>query len=97
MYLLSRCILSLNDCISRFSTADFLRELPVIVKRAAPSLDLLFPEEEQRLLSSVRELQTAFVHSIVLAKKAKVRSSLLTLAELPEVHGIHYHELSSRA
>lgn len=53
------------------SIADFLQELPVVVKNAMPTLSMMFGEEVERRLG-VRELQTAFVHSLLLAKKARV-------------------------
>ena len=59
------------------SLADFLKELPVTIKRAEPSLALLFgddPPLERRL--KLRELQTSYVYTVVLAKKSKVRPGL---------------------
>ncbi|KAK9837434.1 hypothetical protein WJX81_002188 [Elliptochloris bilobata] len=54
------------------SLADFLKELPVAVRRAEPNLALLFgdsPPLERRL--RLRELQSVFVYSTVLAKKCR--------------------------
>ena len=55
----------------RCSIADFLQELPVLVKEAMPTLSKMFGEDIESKLG-VRELQTAFVHSLVLGKKARV-------------------------
>lgn len=52
---------------------DFLKELPVAIKRAEPSLTEFFGTAvplERRL--KLRELQTSFVYTTVLAKKSKV-------------------------
>jgi len=43
----------------------------VLVKEATPTLSMMFGEEIEGKLG-VRELQTAFVHSLVLGKKARV-------------------------
>ncbi len=62
----------------RGSLAEFLKELPVAVKRAEPNLALLFgdsPPLERRL--RLRELQSVFVYSTVLAKKCRVRHARL--------------------
>ena len=68
-----------EPCVRRRgSLADFLKELPVAVKRAEPNLALLFgdsPPLERRL--RLRELQSVFVYSTVLAKKSRVRHVLL--------------------
>lgn len=53
------------------SIPDFLQELPVLVKESMPTLSMMFGEDIERKLS-VRELQTAFVHILVLGKKARV-------------------------
>lgn len=58
--------------IEMCSIPDFLQELPVLVKEATPTLSMMFGEDIERKLS-VREIQTAFVHILVLGKKARVR------------------------
>lgn len=72
-------VLAAEPCARRCgSLADFLKELPVAVKRAEPNLALLFgdsPPLERRL--RLRELQSVFVYSTVLAKKCRVRHVLL--------------------
>jgi len=45
--------------------------LPVLVKEATPTLSIMFGDDIESKLG-VRELQTAFVHSLVLGKKARV-------------------------
>ena len=52
---------------------EFLKELPVAIKRAEPCLADVFETTvplERRLM--LRELQTSFVYTTVLAKKIKV-------------------------
>ena len=54
--------------------ADFLKALPGAIKRAEPSLTLYLGGEvplDRRV--GLRELQTNFVYTTVLAKKCKVR------------------------
>ena len=55
------------------SIPDFLQELPVLIKEAVPTLSMMFGEDIERKLS-VREIQTAFVHILVLGKKARVKA-----------------------
>ena len=62
------------------SIADFLQELPATVKVAMPTLSMMFGDEVESRLG-VRELQTAFVHSLVLGKKARVRFSAIRHAK----------------
>lgn len=52
---------------------EFLKELPTVIRRAEPNLTSLLGESVPlaRLLK-LRELQTSFVYSTVLAKKTKV-------------------------
>ncbi len=57
--------------LSSCSIPDFLQELPVLIKEATPTLSMMFGEDIERKLS-VREIQTAFVHILVLGKKARV-------------------------
>lgn len=62
---------------------DFLKELPAVIRRAEPCLteffDIAVPMERRLKL---RELQTSFVYTTVLAKKSKVGSKLTnTLAD----------------
>jgi hypothetical protein len=58
------------------SLADLVRALPSILREAHPSLlaaglVLGMPEDLERTLH-LRQLQTAYVHSLVLLKRAKV-------------------------
>ena len=56
--------------------ADFLKELPAIIRHSEPCLSLYMGDEvplESRV--GLRELQTKFVYTTVLAKKCKVRVS----------------------
>lgn len=52
---------------------DFLKELPTVIKRAEPKLaDLLNNDVSLARRLKLRELQTSFVYTTVLAKKSKV-------------------------
>lgn len=59
---------------------EFLKELPTVIRRAEPNLTALLGESIPlaRLLK-LRELQTSFVYSTVLAKKNKVGVSTNSL------------------
>lgn len=61
--------------------ADFLKELPVICKRAEPNLSqLVGPDNSLERQLKLSELQISFVYTTVLAKKCRVRHSDLTNA-----------------
>ena len=61
--------------ILTYSIADFLKELPVIVRKIEPRLSGVMERNAplERTLK-LRELQTSYVYTTVLAKKCRVRS-----------------------
>lgn len=65
------------------SIADFLKELPVIVRKSEPLLDGVIEKAQplERTLK-LRELQTSYVYTTVLAKKCRVRHPSSTLQHL---------------
>ena len=69
------------------STADFLKELPVIVRKSEPLLDGVIDKAQplERTLK-LRELQTSYVYTTVLAKKCRVRE----LFWLEHISGISF-------
>ena len=55
---------------------EFLKELPTVIKRAEPHLgSLLVTDAPLARRLKLRELQTSFVYTTVLAKKSKVRAT----------------------
>ena len=70
------CVLQLSqDAIPPcyFRLADFLKELPGAIKRAEPNLALYLGDDTALdCRVGLRELQTNFVYTTVLAKKCKV-------------------------
>jgi hypothetical protein len=71
-------------CCPARSLADFLKELPVNFKRAEPFLAQHFAGSAplERGLK-LRELQTSFVFTTVLAKKCKVQPPIILMSSRP--------------
>lgn len=63
---------SCGDC----RLEEFLKELPTVIKRAEPNIgSLLVTDVPLARRLKLRELQTSFVYTTVLAKKSKVRAT----------------------
>ena len=77
-----------SDQLSVSRLEDFLKELPTVIKQAEPKLTVMLKHEVALARQlKLRELQTSFVYSTVLAKKSKVKlrytsSACLTLGFL---------------
>ena len=71
----SFCCGTAEIAILACSIADFLKELPVIVRKIEPRLSGVVERNEplERTLK-LRELQTSYVYTTVLAKKCRVSS-----------------------